>query len=89
MTFDTCKHPWYHHHNQGNRHIQNIPKFPCLNHHRKMLGLTLRVKPEVILSPPSLVVHFDPEGANKGLLIIVHDITAMSKDSSLEVVPQL
>ena len=30
MSLDICKHPQYHHHNQGNRQIQDLPKFPCV-----------------------------------------------------------
>ena len=27
MSLDTWKHPLFHHHNQGNRHIQHLPDF--------------------------------------------------------------
>ena len=30
MHSDTCKHTLYHHHNQGNRHIQHLPDFHCV-----------------------------------------------------------
>ena len=29
MSLDIRKHPRYHHHNQSNRQIQDLPKFPC------------------------------------------------------------
>ena len=27
--FETCIYPWYKHHNQGNKHVHYLQKFPC------------------------------------------------------------
>lgn len=53
MSLDLCKHPLYHHHNQGTRHMLYFPKFSCNNNLRKCQAPLLEWSQKVIFSPTS------------------------------------